>query len=400
MEWPERLGALVQDRWSDVAYREESFAEVAERALREMALHESISIDEVLGWLSRRPNLPPQVNSNFARFQLQVFTNRAFRIELLFWVDGTTEVHDHEFSGAFCVLDGSSVHSEYRFRVDERLSENLLIGDLRLDAIDLLARGDTRQILSGDRFIHSLFHLDRPSVTVVVRTHKDPRTKIQYAYLKPSIAANLFYRDPVLEKRIQCLGMLSELDPVRQERFASDVLSVSDLYGSGVLLARSWERMSAQALERLLDQLQERHGPSAALVSRVLREIPRTQTLRAIRTRAVEPEHRFFLALLLNAPTRAHIFPLIERRHPERKPHAAAASWVAEIAALTDEFAAIVADRRAQLVLEGLLSDLPQASIEARLRSERLDASASSPPVSVLAKKIRGSELLQPLFAV
>jgi hypothetical protein len=48
---------------------------------------------------------------------MQLVQELGTRIEALFWVDGTTSIHQHSFSGAFQVLAGKSIHSRYRSTV-------------------------------------------------------------------------------------------------------------------------------------------------------------------------------------------------------------------------------------------------------------------------------------------
>ena len=98
-----------------------------------------------------------------------MYRGRGFYIDVLFWLDGTTNIHQHGFWGAFQVLAGSSVHCRFGFDLAEEINHRLRIGKLRLLETELLGLGAIRKILGGELFIHSLFHLDRPSVSIVIR---------------------------------------------------------------------------------------------------------------------------------------------------------------------------------------------------------------------------------------
>lgn len=67
-------------------------------------------------------------------------------------------------------------------------------------------------IASGRECIHSLFHLDTPSVTVVIRTHHDPVTGSQFNYLPPCIPIDPTHVDNLTIFRKQLLDVLRTLD--------------------------------------------------------------------------------------------------------------------------------------------------------------------------------------------
>src|SRR4030095_10603662 len=108
-----------------------------------------------------------------------------FHIDIYYWLDGTTTIHQHGFSGAFQVFLGSSVHSQYSFEHERRITPHFSVGRVCLNSVELLKEGDIRTIIPGRRFIHSLFHLDRPSATITIRTYETPSALPQYDFLKP-----------------------------------------------------------------------------------------------------------------------------------------------------------------------------------------------------------------------
>lgn len=67
-------------------------------------------------------------------------------------------------------------------------SDRLSMGRTNFLNSELLRRGDVRTIHSGGRLIHALFHLDRPSVSLVVRTFNLDKGQPQYYYSRPYLA--------------------------------------------------------------------------------------------------------------------------------------------------------------------------------------------------------------------
>src|SRR6266853_5307367 len=144
--------------------------------------------------------------------ELVVYSHPRFYIQLLFWLDGTTAIHQHEFSVAFHVMPGSSIHAHYAFEKARPVTPYLRVGDVRMKKIEILESGRTVPIVSGEQAIHSLFHLDSPSVTVVVRTHHDPGTGPQLNYLPPHMAIDPLHSDLLTMRRNQLLDVLEQVE--------------------------------------------------------------------------------------------------------------------------------------------------------------------------------------------
>jgi hypothetical protein len=108
------------------------------------------------------------------------FAVRGF-ISISISLDGVTSVHQHSFCGAFQVFLGSSIHSQFNFEENQTINPTFH-RQIILREVELLSEGDIRRIMPGSQYIHSLFHLDRPSATVIIRTYKTPDRQPQYEY--------------------------------------------------------------------------------------------------------------------------------------------------------------------------------------------------------------------------
>ena len=170
----EKLGRTVSERWQQENFSLEAFPELARIALEESPPSGNVDPDEMIHEFLINDDQPFQSQSGFGQPELVAFNHPRFYIQILFWLEGTTEIHQHEFSGAFHVMRGSSLHSEFDFTGARSITPHLRIGNLGLKQFELLETGRTVPITSGQECLHSLFHLDTPSVTVVVRTQHDP----------------------------------------------------------------------------------------------------------------------------------------------------------------------------------------------------------------------------------
>ena len=105
-------------------------------------------------------------------------------------------------------MHGSSLHLTWGFKCAERISNHLSCGSTHLNKAEILKVGNTREIQAGSQFIHTTFHLDLPTISVVVRTTNEADQMPQYSYLPPAIAYNPEDNIAVLKRREQVLAML------------------------------------------------------------------------------------------------------------------------------------------------------------------------------------------------
>jgi hypothetical protein len=188
----QELGAKLERDWLAVSEELSAFPELAAEALERAALHRRVSPADVL-----RASVPPigfprqaDVMARFGQPPITLYAGRRLHLSALYWVDGTTSIHQHAFSGAFQVLAGGSLQTRYTFTTDLALGV-YKTGRLQPIALERVRVGDVWRIEPGESgLIHSLFHLERPSVTLVIRTWQDRRDEPQYNYFRPGIATD------------------------------------------------------------------------------------------------------------------------------------------------------------------------------------------------------------------
>jgi hypothetical protein len=215
------------------------------------------------------------------------------------------------------VLEGSSIHAQFAFENPRPVSAHFRVGDLRMQGIHLLERGETVPIVSGRDHIHSLFHLDTPSISVVIRTHHDPGTGPQFTYLPPHIALDPVHNDALTARRKQLLDVLERTADPAYPALVREMLGELDFERGFFILQNGMGYLrSLGEWEETLRAFQQKHGALAGYVAPTLDEIVRRDSLAAMRASVTEIEHRFFLALLLNVPEKADILKMVSRRFP------------------------------------------------------------------------------------
>jgi hypothetical protein len=340
------LGALVEGRWREQNYNEDLFPEIAAQALSESNLTARVDPWEIIRWVHTTPQLPRQQDRKgiFGNPPITLFNGARFYIDIYYWLDGTTSIHQHAFSGAFQVLLGSSVHSHYRFDVEREINPHFLLGKMQLQDVSLLTKGNIRTICAGPQFIHSLFHLERPSATITVRSNHAPHTAVQYSYLKPSVAFDPFYEEDSLDKKTQTISLLLSMKHPEADGFVTDLLDSADFQTAFAVLNTAFRFLGNNELEGLfqisksadrfrlmLEHARGKHGEIVDLLPAVFAEEQRQRDITKRRGMIEGEDHRFFLALLLNVPDRATVLDLIKQKYPDADAVELAVGWINEL---------------------------------------------------------------------
>jgi hypothetical protein len=420
VEFFHRLGLDILEAWRRADFDGRVFPDLAVHALRERPPSANVDSMDVVRWVHETPMLVEQANvdSNFGEPPITVFRCERFYIDVLFWVDGTTLIHEHAFSGAFHLMEGSSIQSTFRFLPTRRYCERLMLGVLELRDVELLSKGDARPIHPGEELIHSLFHLDRPSVSVVVRTSSEAFTRPQFDYSHAGIAADPFAKSESMVRKIQTLDLLHDLRHPEFERTARDAVLRADSFLAFNIIVHVMKRIGP--VERCLAFLESVRPAHEALVDALkasLAQLRRIEHIASCRQRAKQADHRFFLALLMCVRDRPGILELVQRRYPNHPPVATIAQWLAEMSKIDaiDTWVATVASptvdgeaRRDEPILDvrldeptleivkHLLQGAPDEVISARMRETSPPLAAEE--VSKRCAALRGSTLLGPLF--
>ena len=380
-----RIGEETERQWRAAHYDDRAFAGIACEVLGRFASRVPAAW-KALEWVASAATLPHQQDphSTFGDLAVTVWNGPRFQLDLYWWLEGSTSIHQHMFSGAFCVLEGSSFHSRYRFRERARVTTHLRLGDLELADVELLERGALRPIESGEALVHALFHLDHPSVTLCLRTHEDDGTGPQWNYEWPGLATDPFFVDPVTRKREQLVRLVRRAGDARGTALVEKLVEASDLETALRVLAALYPGRSAKSgdaftargepevvWDSVVAAARRRHGRRAGVLLAVLAERERIVDLTRRRAAITRADHRFFLALLLNVRDRARFLALVRRRFPRRDPVQTVVNWARELGA-GEANALGLPDAGPELfaVLAGLLAGEDEPTLARRLSHE------------------------------
>lgn len=318
MDYFDRLGALLEDGWKWEDRDEERFPEVAHAALEKLPPGAHLDLeafaDEVLDphrALGRQ--LAPL--GAFGQPGVTAFYGRGFVIDVYFWTDAISAIHNHPFCGVFTLLRGSSVHARYRWQEREALGPRARLGELSLAALELVEPGHVERFsLAAHPLVHALVHVAVPSVSMVVRTI---RTLGYLRYFPPSLAIAMDEPDEPIARQLAMLDMLRvSRDPqssLRRDRF----LRAADFETSFRALSRAFPSAGPEERAQLIELVRERHGDRALAIEPALRHAARVQEGDAIRARLRDDDDRLVATALMLGDGRPAILDLVARRHAD-----------------------------------------------------------------------------------
>jgi hypothetical protein len=418
----ERLGEEVERRWLETNYNEQDFPSIAADALAKADLVHQLDPWEIIRWVQSVTELPSQfdLDGRFGDPPITLFAGPRFYIDAYYWLDGTTEIHQHAFSGAFQVLLGSSIHSHYHFAKSREINPHFLLGELRIAEVRLLTRGDIHPIIAGPAYIHSLFHLDRPSTTIAVRTLGSPLAQPQYSYRKPYVALDPFYRNPAIIRKSQTVSLLFAMNHPQADEFVLDILASSDFQTAFHVLETAFAHLrgnevtrvfglseNEERFERLVARARQKHGELVAGLPLVFAEKDRMMEIINRRATITSEEHRFFLALLLNIDDRSRLLELVQARNHHEDPIEVVLDWVDELYATrvlgsNEENALGIKgfDASYLLVLEGLLRGSSVAEISKNLEADAPveERAAVGKRVEMISNNLKASPLFSAIL--
>ncbi len=338
----QRLGDAIEADWRRREYDEDAFGPLCVSALEHDSPIGKVAPEDVLTWVRTAPSILPQIDieARFGSPPVTVYRAPRFYISVLFWIDGSTSIHQHSFSGAFQVLEGTSIHIRHRFEIERVVNPRLRLGSLHVDEIELLRTGDIRRIDSGAAFIHAHFHLDRPTTTLVIRTDEDPSTRPQFDYTPPGIAVDPFFFEGHMNRKVQTASLLLATRKSHAFPAIEEMLTCSDLlttfrvlavvrnhianHGFGALFGSN---VDEERFEHMLDVARRAHGSAIDVHNASLTATQRRTRLMNTRRSVEDVDQRFLLAAVMNLPNRRDVLTLIEKRNPGCRAPELVADW-------------------------------------------------------------------------
>jgi len=315
MDYFDRLGAALEDAWSEHGRQEERFAAASVEVLGRLPPREAFERETLLDHLlDLRRTVPLQLAplGAFGQPGFTVHHGHGFVVEVYHWLESLSAIHNHPFCGAFTILDGFSVHARYASEAIRALGGRARQVTLRLEGLELLEAGSIVPFSVREHpLVHALIHVPRSTISMVVRTL---RTEGYYRYLPPSLAVPMEAEGEPRGRQITLLEGLAAADDPSHPRRLHALLDHADFELALRVLSSHWPRLDASTRQELIARLRPRLGPDAELLAPVLDRAERLARATALRESLHDPDLRLIAIALGYAEDREQVLKLLRAR--------------------------------------------------------------------------------------
>jgi hypothetical protein len=220
----QEVARRIDARWNAVNNCGHAFPDIVLEEIDADRIVESFDFKQIGALLDQNQLRPIQIVSEFSDLHLKLFDNGKFYVEILNWWDDDTAIHDHGFSGVLIQLCGSALNSLYQFTPGPTpTGQTLTFGEVKLKDAFVSEKGDVHRIPPGRDEIHAVLHLEKPTCSLIIRTHPITEFSPQLNYFPPFLCANHSATDLIFNKRIKFLKLL---DAISKDEFDSQLLEL------------------------------------------------------------------------------------------------------------------------------------------------------------------------------
>lgn len=295
------IGNEVARTWAERQYHDRDLPPIAADVLTRFAPHRACSAADILQYVVQATAFPFQQNdaSRFGEPPITVYWHPRFYIEALFWMAGSPTAHNHAFSGAFMVMEGRSLHTEFAFVTEETHLDEIAFGRMAITGSTLCLPGSVELIEAGDEFVHAVFHTGRPGLSLVVRTHSRS-VGAGRQYLPPCLRIGPAFEDQLTRRQLQALALLLQIESPDYERTAAHLIARGDMRLTVNVLQQAADVAPHSALRpAVLAHARARWGSRADDIDRCLTFQLRQRLGMLGRRRLRDPDELLCLGLLL-----------------------------------------------------------------------------------------------------
>lgn len=201
----------IEKSWQKINFNCEDFYKIVSDYQNEFDFSNLGEITNQVQLLQEPQIATQQVPSTFSDMYFKLFDNGRFLIEILNWWGGHVNIHDHDFTAVQFQLKGKSLNVVYDFDEQEKFGA-LTFGKLNVRNASIWNEGSKNIVRHGNLDPHCVFHIGRPTTSLLIRTHPTSRLGAQSNYF-PSLKAHYYVNSTVQRKKLTGLSLLSKSQP-------------------------------------------------------------------------------------------------------------------------------------------------------------------------------------------
>ena len=295
------LGNDAEARFAGAGRSPAAFPQIAAALLDEWDLPNRLSLAEV--WEAAASGDLAGLGDQSKPGLVPLFSGTNVRIVGHLWSDAADRLHQHDWTGAFQVLEGQSFNSVYDFEAARDIHE-FAVGTLSRRTFDMFTPGHIQPVEEGRSLIHSVVYCEKPGFALSLRVAGEgPRGA--YEYLRPGLRCPSHRRRDASAAQLDLLSQALQVDPAAYEDKFSALAEGLDEAGLIRLLdAAAFDSLPIpeSVIENTLNRL-----PDGGLILASLDDIERSDKTRELLGEHDHPKIRTFICALFHSESRREL---------------------------------------------------------------------------------------------
>ena len=297
----EQFGQQAEARYRDGAAGGSGFADLAAELLSEWdlpsvlsiaRLHATAATGELAGIGDQsRPGLIP------------LYQGQSVRIVAHLWSDAADRLHQHDWSGAFQVIEGRSFNAEFAFDAADQLAE-FTLGKISRTGFGIFRPGHIQPVQEGAALVHSVVYPGKPGLAVSLRAAGSGE-KGAVEYLRPGLRCPSHRRRAASAQQVDLLAQALQVgEEAYSDLFSGFARQIDDAALIRLLDTAAFESLPVP--EPVIDGLlEEKDWAGRVLAS--LADIERSDKTRELLGDHNHPVIRDFVCALFHSEGRSEL---------------------------------------------------------------------------------------------
>jgi hypothetical protein len=294
----EAIGQDAEARYRAAGLQPSAFASIASDMLNANPLSDSTSLDQL--WQASGSGSADQFGGSIKPGLIPLFTGEHVRIVGHLWTDAADRLHQHDWAGAFQLVEGESFNARFDFEADQDIAE-FSVGRLRRVGFETFRPGSVQAVLPGRDLIHSVVYSSKPGFAISLRVASSTEDGI-YEYLRPGLRCPSHRRRGMSALQLDLLAQALQVDEELYEaNFASLLSTMGDADILRLIDAAAFDGLPIpDAIQAIVSSQMD----DGSLVLASLDDIERSDRTREFLGEHDAPQVRSFICALFHSETR------------------------------------------------------------------------------------------------
>lgn len=297
----QKLGAEAEARFEAADKSSPAFTGIACGLLDEWDLQRHVSLGEL--WQAAASDELGGIGDHSKPGLIPLYSGANVRIVGHLWSDAADRLHQHDWTGAFQVIEGQSFNSVFDFERNQDIGE-FSTGKLSRRSFEVFNPGHIQPVEEGPSLIHSVVYPGKPGLAISFRVAGEgPRGA--YEYLRPGLRCPSYRRRGSSAVQIDLLSQALQLDPsIYEEKFSG---LAETLENAALLRLLDTAAFDSLPIPDAVAELAASRLPGGAMILASLDDIERSDKTRELLGEHDHPKIRAFVCALFHSESRKEL---------------------------------------------------------------------------------------------